>query len=50
MSNYVDPTKEDLERFNKMQREGPLHMLNLLRFRDMAAYDDGTVATGAEAY
>ena len=50
MASYVDPTKEDFERFHEMQREGPLHMLNLLRFRDTAAYDDGTVATGAEAY
>lgn len=47
---YVDPTKEDFARFREMQRDGPLHMLNLLRFRDRAAYDDGAVATGAEAY
>lgn len=50
MAGYVDPTKEDFARFREMQREGPLHMLNLLRFRERAAYDDGTVATGAEAY
>lgn len=47
---YVDPTREDFARFREMQREGPVHMLNLLRFREVAAYDDGTVATGAEAY
>ncbi len=50
MTGYVDPTKEDFARFREMQREGPLHMLNLLRFRERAAYDDGTVATGAQAY
>jgi uncharacterized protein (DUF1330 family) len=50
MTGYVDPTREDFRRFRDMQREGPVHMLNLLRFRDQAAYDDGTVATGAEAY
>ncbi len=50
MSGYVDPTREDFARFRAMQREGPVHMLNLLRFREVAAYDDGTVATGAEAY
>lgn len=50
MNGYVDPTREDFARFREMQREGPVQMLNLLRFRDRAAYDDGTVATGAEAY
>ncbi len=50
MTAYVDPTKEDFARFREMQRDGPVHMLNLLRFRETVAYDDGTVATGAEAY
>jgi len=50
VTGYVDPTREDFARFREMQREGPVHMLNLLRFREVAAYDDGTVATGAEAY
>ncbi len=50
MTSYVDPTKENFAQFRQLQREGPLHMLNLLRFRKEAAYDDGTVATGAEAY
>lgn len=50
MTGYIDPTREDFARFREMQREGPVQMLNLLRFRDTAAYDDGTVATGAEAY
>lgn len=50
MTSYIDPTKEDFAQFRQMQREGPLHMLNLLRFRQEAAYEDGTVATGVEAY
>ena len=50
MTGYVDPTKEDFARFREMERDGPLHMLNLLRFREVAAYDDGTMASGAEAY
>ncbi len=33
-----------------MDRPGPVHMLNLIQFRAVAAYDDGTEATGAEAY
>ena len=44
MAGYVDPAKEDLACFREMQREGPLQMLNLLRFREVAAYDDGTAA------
>ena len=50
MTAYVDPTKETFAAFKEMTRAGPVHMLNLLRFRETAAYDDGTVATGLEAY
>lgn len=49
-AGFVDPTREDFARFREMDRPGPVHMLNLVRFRERAAYDDGTVATGAEAY
>ncbi|MEJ8571515.1 DUF1330 domain-containing protein [Microbaculum marinum] len=50
MTAYIDPSRESFSRFREMQRQGPVHMLNLLRFRETAAYDDGTEATGAEAY
>lgn len=50
MAGHIDPTKEGFAQFREMQRDGPIHMLNLLRFRDVAAYEDGTVATGEEAY
>jgi uncharacterized protein (DUF1330 family) len=33
-----------------MTREGPIHMLNLIRLRERAAYADGREASGAEAY
>lgn len=49
-AGFVDPTREDFARFREMDRPGPVHMLNLLRFRARAAYEDGTIATGAEAY
>ncbi|MCC0035426.1 MAG: DUF1330 domain-containing protein [Hoeflea sp.] len=49
-NGYVDPTREAFARFREMDRPGPVHMLNLVRFRAQAAYEDGTVATGAEAY
>ncbi|HME84005.1 MAG TPA: DUF1330 domain-containing protein [Roseiarcus sp.] len=50
MTGYVDPTKENFASFRTKDRAGPIHMLNLVRFRDRAAYPDGREATGAEAY
>ncbi|SOE18644.1 uncharacterized protein SAMN05877838_3579 [Hoeflea halophila] len=47
---FVDPTKETFAEFRALDRSGPVHMLNLVRFREQADYEDGTVATGAEAY
>jgi uncharacterized protein (DUF1330 family) len=50
MSGHVDPTKETFARFRENDREGPIHMLNLVRLKPRAAYPDGREATGAEAY
>jgi len=50
MSFYVDPEREQFEAFKKLPRDKPVMMVNFLRFRDRAAYDDGREATGAEAY
>ena len=50
MSGYIDPTKETFADFRANNRPGPIHMLNLVQFRDQAAYPDGRIATGAEAY
>ena len=50
MTGFVDPTKETFAQFRENDRPGPIHMLNLVRFRDQAAYPDGRKATGAEAY
>ncbi len=47
---YIDPTKETFAVFRDNDREGPIHMLNLVRFREKAAYPDGRNVTGAEAY
>ena len=49
MTQYVDPTKETFAEFRKNDREGPIHMLNLVRFREKAAYPDGRDVTGAQA-
>jgi len=50
MAHYIDPTKESFGAFRDMERHGVVHMLNLLKFRDFAVYEDGTHVTGAEAY
>ena len=50
MMRYVDPAKETFAAFRETDREGPIHMLNLVRFREKAAYPDGRDVTGAEAY
>ncbi|EEB84995.1 DUF1330 domain-containing protein [Roseobacter sp. GAI101] len=55
MSKYVDPDRAQFDAFKGLDRDTPLHMLNLVRLRDVAAYpadharaSDGL--TGAEAY
>jgi uncharacterized protein (DUF1330 family) len=47
---HIDPTKEVFAQFRATDREGPIHMLNLVRLRREAAYADGRTASGAEAY
>ena len=47
---HIDPTREVFAQFRANDRPGPIHMLNLVRLRAMAAYPDGRQATGAEAY
>ncbi len=50
MTNYVNPTRESFRQFKETVRSGPVHMLNLIKLRPEATYEDGTKATGAEAY
>ena len=50
MTDYIDPTKETFASFRDNDRPGPIHMLNLVRFRERANYPDRREATGAEAY
>ena len=47
---YIDPTRETFAAFREMERPGPVHMLNLLRFHTRALYPDGRDVSGAEAY
>ena len=45
---HIDPTKEVFAQFRANDRPGPIHMLNLVRLRAMAAYPDGRKASGAD--
>ena len=50
MSNHVDPERRQFDAFKELPRDEPIMMLNLLRFREKAVYEDGREASGAEAY
>lgn len=50
MTEYIDPDRETFAALAKMDISGPVDMINLVAFRDQAAYDDGRAATGAAAY
>jgi uncharacterized protein (DUF1330 family) len=50
MTGYIDPTKDAFAAFRAVPRQGTIHMLNLVRLRDVAAYPDGRNVSGAEAY
>ena len=50
METHVNPDRARFALFKDLPRDEPIHMLNLIRLRDRAVYDDGRQATGAEAY
>jgi len=50
MSAHVNPDRARFEAFRALSRPGPIHMLNLIRLREQAAYEDGRDLSGAEAY
>ena len=50
MTNHIDPTKEDFALFKELPRDEPIHMLNLVKLREKAAYPDGRQASGLDAY
>ncbi|NWG52462.1 MAG: DUF1330 domain-containing protein [Hydrogenophilaceae bacterium] len=47
---YIDPDRETFARFKDLPTDQPIHMLNLIKLRAQAQYEDGRKATGAEAY
>ena len=50
MTGHIDPTRDQFAAMMKLPHDGPIHMLNLIRLHEKAAYGDGREATGAEAY
>lgn len=50
MSKYVDPSRDQFAAFMQLADEGPIWMLNLIRLRKSAKYEDAREATGAAAY
>lgn len=50
MNGYSTFTKEIFSAFRANNREGPVHMLNLIHLRNQADYPDGRITSGKEAY
>jgi uncharacterized protein (DUF1330 family) len=50
MTGHVDPDRERYAIFKELPRDQPIHMLNLVRLRETAVYEDGSMVTGREAY
>ena len=52
VNNKVIPNEEQIKGFMEPGPEGPIYMLNLLKFKEKAEYEDGreTDLSGAEAY
>lgn len=53
--SHIDPSRENWQRFKDLPRDRPIHMLNLIKFRDLADYpaghpNHGKGLTGREAY
>ncbi len=50
MVQFIDPDRERFAQFKNLSREGAIQMLNLVRLRHEALYEDGSTMTGAQAY
>ena len=53
--NYIDPSRENFAVFKALPRDTPIHMLNLIKFRELAEYPPdhpnyGKGLSGREAY
>ena len=55
MTSYIDPDRDQVEAFKALERDMPIEMLNLVKFRAEAQYPKsrelaGAGLTGAQAY
>jgi uncharacterized protein (DUF1330 family) len=52
VENRVQPNREQVMAFLQRAKDGPIVMVNLLKFRERAVYEDGraTELTGQQAY
>ena len=52
VENAVTPTPEQIKELGEEGHDQPIYMVNLLKFKEKAAYEDGreTDLSGAEAY
>ena len=41
MPHYIDPSRANFEAFKALPRDEPIHMLNLLLYRELAEYREG---------
>jgi uncharacterized protein (DUF1330 family) len=53
--SYIDPDRQAWDIFKSLPRDQPIHMLNLIRLREVAAYPErhpnhGKAISGREAY
>lgn len=55
MTGFIDPDRDNWQQFKDLPRDTPIHMLNLIKFRELAEYPEGHALhgqglTGREAY
>lgn len=48
--NNIDPERSQFEAFKALPRDQPILMLNLIKLKDKASYEDGADVSGAKAY
>lgn len=48
--NHINPTREAFDAFKALPRDTPILMLNLIKIRETAVYENGETCSGAEAY
>lgn len=46
----IDPSRAQFDDFKSLPRDQPVNMLNLVKLREKAGYEDGREASGLDAY